>query len=163
MHRKSFLKLAALALGFLPLGWLASAAPAPAAASSVGGKTFGEWNLPTPGVNGFATGALLDFSGNTVFKMKAELVELPSPFLQRIGTIEGELDDGNPFPYPRYTVSGKWQSNLFGQGSFEATIAEQVSPLGPVAIIGKMAGKFSDPPSFPDQVGKYEGEWKAIL
>lgn len=132
----------------------------------VGGKTFGKWDLPTnTSVAGFAEGALLDSGGATVFKMKAKLVETPSPALAiRLGTMNGVLDNGSGSFYPVYRVAGKWKAAaLTGQGSFEATISVQRSPLGPVALIGKMAGKFKDPPSFPNQAGKYEGEWKADL
>lgn len=130
----------------------------------VSGKTFGDWDLPSGGSAGFATGALQDGFGSTVFKMKAKLAELPSPSLStRIGTLDGELDDGVP-GFPVYYVSGDWKATaLTGSGSFSAVISRQFSPLGPVQLIGKMAGVFSDPPSFPNLVGKYKGEWKADL
>lgn len=145
---------------------LVGALAATAAAKLVSGKTFGKWDLPaSTAVAGFAEGALLDSGGATVFKMKAKLAETPSPALSiRQGTMQGVLDDGSGGTYPTYAVQGKWQASAFtGVGSFEATISFQRSPLGPVVLIGKMAGKFKDPPSFPNQVGKYEGEWKAEL
>ena len=161
MRRSTFLKIAVLSLGLLALAWAPAARAV--AASSVGGVTFGEWNLPSFG-SGFATGALLDQNNNTVFKMKAKLTETPSPALAlRQGNLNGELDDGAP-GFPIFFVNGSWKAlALTGEGSFEAIISKQVSPLGPIVQIGKMAGKFSDPPSFPDQVGKYKGEWKAQL
>ncbi len=141
------------------LAWTASAV-------IVSGKTFGKWDLPAnPSSAVLAEGALLDSSGATVFKMKAKLAETPSPSLSmRQGTMNGVLDNGSGSLFPIYGVSGKWKAlALSGDGSFEAVITLQRSPLGPVAVIGKMAGKFSDPPSFPNQVGKYKGEWKADL
>jgi hypothetical protein len=36
-------------------------------------------------------------------------------------------------------------------------------PLGPVVLVGKMVGKFADPPSCPDKVGKHDWDWKAEL
>ncbi len=160
MRRNPFRRLGTFAFVLLALGLTAAAA-----VSTVGGVTFGDWNLPSGGSNGFATGVLNDSGGNTVFKMKAELKETVSPsFAVRVGTIKGELDDGDPALFPLFTVSGNWTSNLAGQGTFQASINKQVSPLGPVVQIGKMAGKFSDPPSkIGDPVGKYKGEWKAQL
>jgi len=150
-------------LGPLAIVLLALGTAGAAVATSVSGPTYGDWNLPESGNSGFATGALDDSGGNTVFKLDAKLVETPSPSLSvRNGTIEGELDDGNPAVYPLYAVSGTWTSNKAGNGTFEASISRQVSPLGPVALIGKMAGKFSDSPSIL-KVGKFKGEWKANL
>ena len=131
-------------------------------AAAVGGKTEGDWDLPSLGNNGFASGKLLDQSGNTVFAMDAVLVEQFTPALSiRVGTIQGDLDDGVP-GFPVYTVFGEWVATaLTGKGTFKANITKQVSPLGPIVIVGKMSGKFVDLP-FPPNVGKYEGEWKAV-
>ena len=138
---------------------------APALALLVSGLTYGNWDLPNGASSGFATGGLFDSSGNGVFKMDAKLVETPSPiFGWRQGTMSGDLDDGNPALFPAYSVSGKWQAKASsGEGNFEAAIYKQVSPLGPIVLVGKMAGVFADPPSFPNKVGRYKGEWKADI
>ena len=140
------------------------AAPAVAAVALINGPTWGDWDLPNGASNGWAKGVLQDTSGNTIFKMKAKLVEFPSPALSiRNGKLKGVLDDGSGLPWPRYTVSGSWSGNAFtGEGTFNAIISRQVSPMGPVALVGKMAGKYSDP-GWWWPIGKYKGEWKANL
>lgn len=162
MFRKLSLPAGALLVAALGLFAFAPSASS-LVKSTTGGKTYGKWNLPAGSTGGWATGALLNQKGVTVFKMKAKLAESPSTSIkERNGTISGELYNGSPYPWPKFFVNGKWKSSIYGVGSFEATIAMQVSPLGPVALIGKMAGKFKDDPS-PKVVGKYEGEWKAQL
>lgn len=138
---------------------------APALALLVSGFTYGNWDLPNGAGSGFATGGLYDSSGNGIFKMEAKLVESPSPILSwRQGKMIGHLDDGNAALFPAYSVSGKWHAKaLSGDGHFEAAIYKQVSPLGPVVLVGKMAGVFADPPSFPNKIGRYKGEWKADI
>ena len=123
MRRSTFLKIAVLSLGLLALAWAPAARAV--AASSVGGVTFGEWNLPSFG-SGFATGALLDQNNNTVFKMKAKLTETPSPALAlRQGNLNGELDDGAP-GFPIFFVNGSWKAlALTGEGSFEPSSASR--------------------------------------
>ncbi len=157
MKRKSFVSFGAI-------GLLVSAFAVTAYAVVVSGPTKGDWDLPNGASNGSAAGALFDSVGNTVFKMKATLVEVPSPALSiRNGYLKGELDDGVA-GYPIYTVYGKWVAKaLTGTGEFKAEIYKQVSPLGPIVGIGVMEGVFKDPPSFPNRIGAYEGKWKADI
>lgn len=138
-----------------------------AAATLVYGPTHGAWDLPNPGSNGFAYGVLEDSASpvpNTVFKLNATLVELPSPSIStRNGKIKGTLWDGGINPWPQYTMAGTWKGDtLTGNGTFKAEIFKQVSPYGAISLIGKMGGKYSDSGIW-NPVGKFKGEWKANL
>jgi len=127
----------------------------------VGGKTEGRWDLPTFWQPGSAAGVLYDQNGAAVFRMSAKVSESPSADRKtRVGTFSGSLDNGGPV-YPQYGVSGSWKAErATGAGGFDGVITKQISPLGPIAIVGKIVGDFKDSPYQP---GKYVGEWKADI
>lgn len=134
----------------------------------VGGKAEGVWELPTAASDGFAAGTLFNGGGQAVFTMKAKLIPEPGPKLFLQGRIDGELrkvsaDEISLFP--KYFVRGEYAGVFTGQsGDFKATISYQVSPKGPEILIGKMAGKYSDPLFGPNDVlGKFVAEWAADL
>lgn len=144
---------------------LAIAAPVMAAAVYlINGPTYGDWDLPGAATSGYAVGLLEDTMGNTVFKMKAKLVQTPSPSpAVQNGDMIGILSDGSGNAWPEYTVQGTWTGNSWsGTGTFGAYIYRQVSPLGPIGIVGKMAGKYSDS-GWWTPIGAFKGEWKANL
>lgn len=156
MQLKSLKRLA-------PAGLIALLA-APVMAVIVYGNCYGDWDLPSGASTGYAVGLLDDTGGTTVFKMKAELTATPAPSpLVENGIMKGVLSDGSGSPWPQYTVYGKYSgSSLTHEGKFKAEIYRQISPLGPIAVIGKMAGKYSDPGTW-SPIGAFKGEWKADL
>lgn len=160
---------AALAAGTLALALVATAA---AYADTFGGPASGAWNLPRgPENDGFAAGQLVDAdTGRVAFFMRASLQEAPSSTLQRQrGTIRGRLypngPSTRPAAFPIYAVAGTWTGNRFtGEGSFEGILSVQRSPLGPVVQIGKIGGRYLDPPriapsSSPNRIGRFRGRW----
>lgn len=126
------------------------------------GYCYGDWELPTSTSNGYAVGLLDDTGGTTIFKMKAELTATPAPLGTENGNMAGVLDlASSTTPWPMYFVKGTYTgSSLTHEGTFKGYIYKQVSPFGPTTLIGKMAGKYSDPGS-PNPIGAFKGEWKA--
>ena len=127
------------------------------------GPTFGVWVLPSGvgAMDGYMNGILVDQYNQDRFLMKANVEETPSTSRSiRNGYFWGELKMQTPFPtptpFPKYYVYGKWEAfALTGDGWFEGAIYRQLSPLGPVVQVGKLAGDF-----WPDF---YLGKWKVSL
>jgi|GEM_PF-3938082 len=127
------------------------------------GPLFGSWDLPAdPSTPGSASGRLNEAPGVTTFTLDAELLETATPALAfRIETIAGDLDDGSGFAYPDYGLTGDWvATSLTGVGSFDAFVTRQVSPLGPVFLVGKAGGAFRDLPAAQGP-GAFTGRWQA--
>ena len=130
----------------------------------VTGTCRGDWNLPSFGPTGSASGVLVDANGQEAFQMNIKLQASPViNVLGDFGTFFGSLDDGSGAAFPQYGVSGTYGGSSLAQaGSFRGVITRQVSPSGPIAIIGRIGGKYSDPPVFPSN-SKFTGQWKANL
>ena len=98
----------------------------------------------------------------TQVPLDADLHEVATPALAfRIGTIDGDLDDGSGFAFPDYGITGDWvASSLFGAGTFNGLISRQLSPLGPVFLIGTTGGAFRDFPA-TQTAGAFLGRWQA--
>ncbi len=139
------------------LGPAPKVAATPAASPCIDGWSVGDWHLPVGGSSGFAAGKLVENqSGQTVLVMDARLAASPGICIDCVqGVIEGRLLDANG--NLRYVVRGEYSGVAStGQGSFWAHIYHPGIPqLDP---IGKIAGKFSQPPLLP-VIGQYKAEW----
>lgn len=129
----------------------------------VTGTCRGTWDLPGTASIGSANGVLVDASGQQAFQMDVQLQATPNPGLFDAGTFFGSLDDGSGAAFPQYGVSGTYVGSTLAQsGLFRGVITRQVSPKGPIAIIGRIKGQYADPEVFPSN-GTFTGQWTANL
>ncbi len=151
--------LATLALGCLPAFALAQAANTAPQCSA--GTTLGVWDLPQGGQLGDVGGVFANRAGEPVLRFGANLIPTPSPgFRGSKGVFVGKLLALTPRgPRPFAYVIGDWQARPNGQGRFSALIVRPgPTPLSPVRLLGRMAGRFNDPG--PNRPGSYRGRWQ---
>jgi hypothetical protein len=128
------------------------------------GKAFGEWQRPNVcSDSGYLFGKLADGQGQGILLVEAKLIETPSPCLScQQGKLDGVIRDPDTGAV-LYRVAGEWSGLWFsGEGQFEALILSiPPTPSPPIVVVGKLAGKYSDP-GFEcpgDPLGKFEAEW----
>lgn len=130
------------------------------------GGAMGAWNLPVPGNPSMAGGVLIVPGTGPVFALEAGLVAVPTPNSPlRAGHMVGRLlkltPDGAPGDeFAR--VRGHWIAEPSGKGHFEAFIVQpDPSDDTPGVVIGRMRGRFFDPPQnpSPNGAGEFRAHW----
>ena len=122
------------------------------------GSGGGDWDLPAgSGTPGYLSGELFESSGPLpAFFFGATLTDVSTPCLSCVqGTIDGLLDDGFG-PAPDYIVTGEYHGLfLNGTGTFECRVFRPGSDVS----VGKITGRFLDPPAQPGP-GQFTARWE---
>ena len=122
------------------------------------GPAHGAWDLPHSNQDGTVDGYLYRPLGQVPpYHFVGSLIDVPSPCLSCIeGDIVGFLDDGVG-AQPDYVVRGHYLGGWFsGEGKFEAQVFELFSTVP----VGRIKGKFKDPPTSPSAIGTFQGNWR---
>ncbi len=170
MFRSTFLSLALACLvvataAAAPGGKLAPPSAGPATPTIVG-TSQGSWDLPTGASDGFATGVLALGQGFPFYLMT---VTLPAADVTPSGALLTGTLEGGVLSFPLtpngafdLDVTGTWTVDpTTGEGTFQAFLTRQLSPGGPIVLLGTINGSFEDLelPGGPDALGTYKARW----